>query len=173
MSCTSFGGDSSACASLCAGGKLRALCAGEGEEEARRWKVSAEGRRSCPRSSYLFTAAEIVGARFSAHDPRNGRGLTAPRSPPRSSRWLNCRTICPTKGHKEITALRAAPDRTRPEATRAVRSTALECLRAHGLRGDRHDAGGVRASGTSIRAQEPRRQAEIFCHVDEAMTRSN
>ena len=59
----SASGGSSACASLCTGGEIRALCAGEGKE-AGRGRANAEGGERLPRSPYLFVAEEIVGADF-------------------------------------------------------------------------------------------------------------
>ena len=140
----------------------------------RRRKSECGGGNCCPLPPIYERPEEIVGARFSAHDPRNGRGITAPRSHPRFPRLCNGRTICHTMGHREPTALCGAPDRARPEATRsgAVKG-ALECLRGHSGRGDRRGTGGTHASGMSIRAHKPRHRAEMLCHVEETKTRRN
>ena len=90
-SCASSGGGSSVGTDL-NGGELCALRAEEGRE-ARERRVNAKEGERLSRSPYLFTAEEIVGARFAAHDlvtdgelrPHDLRhdllcGLTAARS---------------------------------------------------------------------------------------------
>ena len=60
----SASGGSSACTDLNVGGELCALCA-EGRREARERRMNAKEGERLPRSTYLFTAEEIVGDRKS------------------------------------------------------------------------------------------------------------
>ena len=60
--CTLSGGGSTACTNPCGGGKFRALCAGEGREARKKESECGEGEIKQPRSPYLSTAEEIVGA---------------------------------------------------------------------------------------------------------------
>ena len=83
--------------------------------------MNAEGGERLPRSPYLLTVEEIV-ARDSLRTIPVTDGDNHPTISARFLQRLNCRTIGHTMDHKEITALCAALDRVKPEATRAVRS---------------------------------------------------
>ena len=95
-----------------------ALCGWDAGGRRREKRGECGGGKCRPLRPIYGRPEEIVGTGSFAHDPRNRRGIATPRSPPRSPRSRNCRTIYPTMGHREPTARCGAPDRAGPEATR-------------------------------------------------------
>ena len=129
--------------------RRRALCAGEGETRKRKGECE-EGKKSTP--SLLFNGKGRSCALDLLRTISVTDGGTAPRSAARSA----------TGRQPPGVAQQIVQDSRRREGD-AVK--ALKCPRGHNYWCDPRDTCGTRAMVTSIRAREPKRLAEMLCHV--------